>query len=370
MGANEHGVVIGNEALFTREPYQKEPGLIGMDFLRLALERASTARQALDTIVALLEQYGQGGNCGFSHPFFYHNSYLIGDLQEAWVLETVGKQWAAEKVKDIRTISNLITIGRDWDLASEGLVDHAIEKGWCKNRADFDFARCYSDPLTTRFAASKNRQCRTTELLRARRGGLTAELLMQVLRDHGAMGPGWDLGNSLTGTTVCMHAGYGPVRINQTTGSMVSRMTPGTQTHWLTGTAAPCTAVFKPVWLDAGVPATSDGLQERIYKPDTLFWQHEVLHRSVIMDHAHRLPVYAAERDALEKSWLVEEERLRGCGVEERAAFTQRCFATAVEKTAEWTRQAQAVPVQHKPAFHFTTAWKRFDREAHMPPLK
>ncbi|MEX2016250.1 MAG: hypothetical protein WD873_06390, partial [Candidatus Hydrogenedentales bacterium] len=39
MGANECGVVIGNEAVFTNQPYEREPGLIGMDLLRLALER-------------------------------------------------------------------------------------------------------------------------------------------------------------------------------------------------------------------------------------------------------------------------------------------------------------------------------------------
>ena len=57
MGANEHNVVIGNEAVFTKVPYGKKPGLIGMDFLRLALERAESARQALDVIVNLLEKY-------------------------------------------------------------------------------------------------------------------------------------------------------------------------------------------------------------------------------------------------------------------------------------------------------------------------
>jgi secernin len=64
MGVNEKGLAIGNEAVFTKEPYEKGKALIGMDLLRLALERASRAREAIEVITGLLAEYGQGGNGG------------------------------------------------------------------------------------------------------------------------------------------------------------------------------------------------------------------------------------------------------------------------------------------------------------------
>jgi secernin len=371
MGSNEHGVTIGNEAVFTRIPYEKGPALTGMDLLRLALERTTTAREALDLIIRLLEQYGQGGNCGFTHPFYYHNSFLIADLQEAWVLETAGKQWAAERVQTTRSISNAITIGSTWDLASEGLVDYALERGWCKNRADFHFGRCYSDKLVTYVSDASPRQCRTTEMMQPQSPtkALTPQDLMQVLRDHG--GRETDrlrLRQGLTGCDICMHAGFGPIRINQTTGSMVSHLAPGLQTHWVTATAAPCTSIFKPVWIDTGMPDLGPA-PTGLFDPGSLWWQHELLHRSLLDDYAGRLPLFKAERDFLETDFIDKAQEYSLLDKTGRAALTAECFLRSAEAERRWIQKVGAAAPAGDANVLFKIAWKNFNRQAGFTPL-
>lgn len=53
MGVNEYGVVIGNEAIFTKL-ISKEESLIGMDYVRLALERSKNAKEAVEVIINLI----------------------------------------------------------------------------------------------------------------------------------------------------------------------------------------------------------------------------------------------------------------------------------------------------------------------------
>ena len=91
MGVNEHGLAIGNEAVFSKVPANKEPALLGMDLLRLALERAANPSEAVSVIVGLLEEFGQGGNCIQTGKLYYHNSFLIAGPGQSWVLETVDR---------------------------------------------------------------------------------------------------------------------------------------------------------------------------------------------------------------------------------------------------------------------------------------
>ncbi|MFN8126408.1 MAG: C69 family dipeptidase [Candidatus Nanopelagicales bacterium] len=272
MGLNDAGVVLGNEALFNKGTKEDEPGLLGMDLLRLGLERAGSAAEAVTVITDLLERYGQGGQAGHTHDFTYDNSFLAADADEAWILETMGRDWVARRVTRVGSISNGLTTRTQWDLASMGVTDGT------------DVARRWTEPVFTKFAAAGDRQCRTTDALSDAGGRVDVAHAMAVLRGHRSSDPSWSPAYPVMGQDVCMHAGYGPVRSSQTTGSLVVRIGADGATAWVTGTAAPCTSIFKPAWVDSGLPDT--GPRPRgWFDARTLWWRHELLHRRTLLDY-------------------------------------------------------------------------------------
>lgn len=362
MGANEFGVVIGNEAVFSKVPAGKKPGLIGMDYLRLALERASTARSALEVITSLLEIHGQSGNCGFSHSLYYHNSYLIVDPSEAWILETVDRHWAAKKVEGFSSISNGLTIENDFNFSSEDLINFAQKRGWCKSKEDFSFRRCYSDIIMTFGSDAKKRQCRTSELINRKNGEMELKDAMAFLRDHGD-GGSFSPDKKLMGAEVCMHHSGGPVRISQTTGSLVSQFKDGQITHWVTGTSSPCTGLFKPLWLDAGLPQI--GLNPKgNYHPDALWWRHEDLHRAVLEDYLDRIAIYEKERDKIEYEFIEQTQKICLSDVDSRLEFSQNCFDKSLQKTKEWTEKVVNRSKRNKRSIIHKMTWKKLDKIA------
>ncbi|HSQ27266.1 MAG TPA: C69 family dipeptidase [Anaerolineales bacterium] len=366
MGVNEQGLAIGNEAIFSKLPAEKEKKLIGMDLLRLGLERAKNAQEAVQVITQLLEQYGQGGNCGFQHALYYHNSFLMADPNEAWVLETVGEHWAAKQVKGVYSISNCLTIGRDYDLASDRLVDFALEKSWCKKRADFDFAACYSDFLYTQFSDSRNRCRRSADLLTAHKGTVSVGTLMSVLRDHAGARPDWSPDNGLTGADVCMHAAFGPIRGSQSTASLVSYLHPEKALHFATGTSAPCTSVFKPVWMDADLPEEA-APPSGVYSGENLFWRHELLHRAVLADYPNRIKLFNVDRDEIESRFIAEAFTITNHPAAERHALTLQCFAEADHAEAKWLESVKSSPIEKPTGFFYTMAWNTYNRQAELP---
>jgi dipeptidase len=257
-GVNDCRVAIGNEAVFSRDPPGEE-ALLGMDLLRLGLERSQTAREALDVMTGLLETYGQGGPAVMGTTVGYHNSFLIADPGEAWILETSGRQWAARQVEGAGSISNHLSIEDDWSLASRDLERYAVERGWWSATADsgrIRFATAYRSTEVMPGRVSEGRFARGCVLLSEAAGRLTPQEMMRFLRDHGEFGtvlPEQRDPESADFFTLCLHADPA----GTTTASMVARLRArwdGRPDLWAS-LATPCAGVFLPLYLEGDVPA-------------------------------------------------------------------------------------------------------------------
>ena len=312
MGVNEHGVTIGNEAVFTKVK-QGGDALTGMDLLRLALERADTAKAALDTITALLGDYGQGGNCGYAKDFRYDNSYLIADPKEAYVLETAGKSFAAYAVRDKAAISNRLSI----------TTEHTMRRGI---NAGENWARLFTEPLFSHFAQGRSR--RKQALCAVSDANVSTAQMIRALRTHAPAFERRVFSRGHVGS-VCMHAG-GLIG-DHTTGSFVAVLRSGApSTVWSTGASTPCIAAFKPVFfgIQSGAPVFGDEAQGRAY-----WLLREKLHRAVLAGCVD-VNALRQQRDALESAWLDEEQRLFSGGVPDKAQLAEFAARTAAQEQA------------------------------------
>lgn len=293
MGINEHSVVIGNEAVFTKARKGRD-SLIGMDLLRLALERADTAEMALEVILQLLDKYGQGGNCGFGKDFRYDNSFLIADTKKAYKLETAGKDYAAVEVLKKDAISNGLSIK----------TEHTSRKGIVEGQ---DFTKKYNKPIYTHFAKSKERRIQSINAIS--NSSVDISQMFKALRTHNPDLEGHEFEKGSV-SSVCMHAG-GLIG-DHTTGSFVVVLRKDApMTIWATGASTPCISAFKPIFfgIDSGSPIFANEDAGRRY-----WLKREHLHRAVL---AGRVDVekLRLKRDKLETMWMEEETGLFASGI-------------------------------------------------------
>ncbi len=163
-----------------------------MDLVRLGLERSRTAKEAVETIAALTETYGQFGSGlpGQRLEGAYDNSYLVADPREAWILETAGIRWAAKRIEGgTASISNTLSLGGSLDLSSADLAAHAREKGWWtgSSEAAFSFEQAYSaegrDQEIARGRAQVRANC-SLGLLREKSGSIDESWMKRIARDR------------------------------------------------------------------------------------------------------------------------------------------------------------------------------------------
>lgn len=315
MGFNEFGLNIGNEAVFTTEKKGKK-SLIGMDMLRLALERTTNAKEALEFIIGILHLYGQGGNCGYDHEFHYHNSFLIADKKEAFVLETAGKYYAAKKVKDVQAISNCLSIENDYEYIHPEAISNAIKKGKCKMVEEFSFAHCYTDKIFTYFSKAKNRRKMSCRILNEQKGQITIDTMIQILRTHADEYQ--EHSNSVG--SVCMHAG-GLIG-DHTTGSYVASLTEELDSYFVTGSSLPCQSLFKPLILSKEMPIP---VENEILAKE--YWlRQERLQRFLLSGQVDK-EKYLKQRNQIEREYI--EKFINATTLKEKNRIIKECWEQA-----------------------------------------
>ncbi len=149
---NQHQLIIGETTWGGREEQVDTNGI--MDYgslIYVTLQRASTARAAIDTIVSLANRYGYPSE---------GESFSIADPQEAWVMDLVGKGpdnkgivWVARRIPDgyICAHANQCRITRfpmddpENCLYAPDVVEYARSMGWYSGPDDqFSFRDAYN----------------------------------------------------------------------------------------------------------------------------------------------------------------------------------------------------------------------------------
>lgn len=246
MGVNAAGVAIGNEAVFSRRVLKRGEALLGMDLVRLGLERGTSAHEAAAVIIHLLETHGQGGPAGWQDKRFrYDNSFLIADPVEILVLETCGREWRLDRVKTRAALSNAYSLEGPVTMASAG----APADGFAATR------ETWLKPTFGR--ARERRACSLAALEDLERPSL--EGLAAILRRH-HRGDGFTRGSN---RDLCLHHG-GLLRPSHTTNSMLVRLAPGQAPGLvMTGTKTPCISLYRPIGFDGPSSLLAEDLWQR-----------------------------------------------------------------------------------------------------------
>ena len=168
---NEHSLIITETTFGGREELVDPEGRVDYgSLIYIALQRARTAREAIDVIVDLANTYGYASS---------GESFSIADTKEAWIMELIGKGpgnkgivWVARRIPDgyICAHANqarITTFPKDDPnncLYAPDVISFAREKGYYSgDDADFSFCDAYA-PLN--FSAMRACEARVWSFFR------------------------------------------------------------------------------------------------------------------------------------------------------------------------------------------------------------
>lgn len=163
---NEKQVAIGETTFTGREELWNHGVFLKYwHLMELALERAASAREAIQVITSLVEEYGYGSE---------GESFSIADKHEAWILDMIGvgadqkgAVWVAMKVPDgmISAHANHSRIGEfpmndpENCLHSDNVISLAVARGYYDPKSGepfrFNDVYCPATPASLRYCESR-----------------------------------------------------------------------------------------------------------------------------------------------------------------------------------------------------------------------
>ena len=256
-GFNEYQVVIGNEALPSRLEEARQGRLVGMEVLRLGLERGRTAAQAVEVMTDLISRYGQGKFANSADVRTYDNDYIVADPREAYVIETAGHEWAVQKVEGTCGISNVYSVETAWVALSSQAEDVACEAGWwTSDGRKFNFADAFTKDSRAEGSGAMRRR-RSSAMLRQRQGDIEAPTMMALLGDHGdGENPDEPFQTQIsTSTSICVHGNIDGTGGNTAASLVADLCSDGSRlaVYWCS-MYSPCLGVFMPLFCEGAVP--------------------------------------------------------------------------------------------------------------------
>ena len=296
-GFNEHQVVIGNEGLASKYEFDS-PKLIGMELIRLGLERAETAAEAVTVMTELITKYGQGKFSNDQGVRTYDNGYIIADPTEAYILQTAGHEWAVKRVQGAVGISNVYSIEEDWDRLSPSSADEAIAQGWYTDAsARFNFSEAYSRAADRSMGSGAMRRKRSCAVLSRLSGNIEAQTMMALLSDHSdGSQPDEPFQTEISsGASICAHHDDKGVGGN-TAASLVAHLCDdGSRLpiYWCSF-YSPCLAVFLPMFIEGKLPEVL-AIGDETLSDDSPWWLFRQLSLKLRLEEPELIPVVQAK---------------------------------------------------------------------------
>lgn len=201
-GSNEKSVCAG---LTFSEGHPIDGKLSATDLLRLGLERAGSASEAIDVITSLSVKYGSEGKDTKA-------AYVICDPREAWLLNIVGCFWAAQKItSNSLALSAGLSVGVNIDRSSEDLQSKLQAAGLWDGSGELNFSAVFDSNAVRSWPNSEPNTERS----------FTLTQMFETMRAAGGEQPSLSSHVSVLSTS-------------------------GLSCHWFTATPNPVESVYKP----------------------------------------------------------------------------------------------------------------------------